>query len=70
MIGASLYLVGKNYNSDEYVKDARPCAMCKRIIINSGIEKIYVRNTKSKYTIIDVQDFIDNDDSLEGKLGY
>lgn len=70
MIGASLYLVGKNYNSDEYVKDARPCAMCKRIIINSGIEKIYVRNTKSKYTIIDVQDFIYNDDSLEGKLGY
>ena len=70
MIGASLYLVGKNYNSDEYVKDARPCAMCKRIIINSGIEKIYVRNTKTKYTIIDVQDFIDNDDSLEGKLGY
>ena len=26
MIGSSLYLVGKNFDNDEYVKDARPCA--------------------------------------------
>ena len=54
----------------KYVKDARPCAMCKRVIINSGIEKIYIRNTKTKYTVINVSEFVENDESLEGVLGY
>lgn len=70
MIDADLYLVGKNYNDNEYVKDARPCSMCKRVIINSGIKKIYIRNDSKKYTEIDVSEFIDNDDSLDGKFGY
>ena len=70
MIGSSLYLVGKNFDNDKYVKDARPCAMCKRVIINSGIEKIYIRNDKEKYTEINVNDFITNDESLKGILGY
>ena len=70
MIGSSLYLVGKNFDNDEYVKDARPCAMCKRVIINSGLEKIYIRNDKEKYTEINVNDFITNDESLKGILGY
>lgn len=70
MIGSSLYLVSKNFDNDEYVKDARPCAMCKRVIINSGIEKIYIRNDKEKYTEINVNDFITNDESLKGILGY
>ncbi len=70
IIGGTLYLVGKTYGKDEYVKDARPCAMCKRTIINSGLENIIIRNTKTKYTIINVQEFIDNDETLEGSLGY
>ena len=70
MIGASLFLVGKNYDDKKYVKDARPCAMCKRVIINSGIEKIYIRNTKTKYTVINVSEFVENDETLEGVLGY
>jgi len=44
--------------------------MCKRVIINSGIEKIYIRNDKEKYTEINVNDFITNDESLKGILGY
>ncbi len=70
MIGATLYMVGKEHESGEYVKDARPCAMCKRTIINSGIEKIVVRNNKNEYTEILTQDYIDNDETLEGTLGY
>ena len=70
MIDASLYLVGKNYSDKSYVENARPCAMCKKTIINSGIKNIYVRNTKEDYTVIDVNDFINNDESLEGTLGY
>ena len=65
MIGSTLYLVGKNYGEDTYVENARPCALCKRMIINAGIKEVIVRNNKREYTIIDVEDFIINDESLE-----
>ena len=38
--------------------------MCKRAIINAGIEKVIIRDTKDEYRIIDVTDWIENDDSL------
>ncbi len=69
-IGATLYMVGKEAISDEYVKNACSCAMCKRMIINAGIEKLIVRNTKDEYTEIPVSNFIINDESLEGVKGY
>ena len=70
-IDSTLYLVGKNYSDNEYVSNARPCAMCKRLIINAGIKEVIIRNTKDDYTIIDVQkEFIDNDETLEGVMGY
>ena len=64
MIGATLYLVGKEYESGEYVKDANSCSMCKRLIINSGISKVIIRDTKDTYRIIHIRDWIFNDDSL------
>jgi len=70
MMGASLFIVGKDAKTGEYVQNSMPCAMCKRVIINSGIEKIYLRDTKTEYRILPVQEFIDNDESLDGKLGY
>ena len=70
MIGAALYLVGMDYKTKELVPDASSCAMCKRMIINAGIETVVVRNTPEEYTVIQVQDWIDEDDSLEGKGGY
>ena len=70
MIGSTLYLVGKEVSSGEYVKNAMPCMFCKRMIINAGISKIVVRNTKDEYTEIDTDMFIENDDSLEGVFGY
>ena len=70
MIGATIYLVGKDYKTGEFVENARPCALCKRMIINAGIKKVVVRDTKDQYTEINVQDFIDNDESLEGQKGY
>lgn len=70
MIGSSLYLVGKNYGDGTYVDNARPCSLCKRMIINAGIKEVIVRNSKTEYTVIDVDDFVVNDESLEGVLGY
>ena len=70
MIGATLYLVGINYDDGDYVSGTRPCALCKRMIINAGIKQVIVREAKDNYTIIDVAEFIENDETLEGVLGY
>ncbi len=70
MIGASLFLCGKNYSGGKYVENSNPCALCKRMIINAGIKDIYIRDTKEKYRHILVQDYIENDESLEDIKGY
>ena len=71
MLGATLYLAGRDMETGQLVSDASSCAMCKRMIINSGIERVVVRNTKDTYTITLVADWIKNDDSLDDSLlGY
>jgi hypothetical protein len=54
----------------ELVAGTNSCAMCKRLVINSGIEKIIVRDDKINYRIIEVDDWIKNDESLDAKSGY
>lgn len=56
MIGATLYLVGKEMSNGEYVQNTSSCAMCKRMVINAGIDKVIVRNDKTDFTEIDVND--------------
>ena len=70
MIGATMYLVGKEYGTGKYVEGANSCAMCKRMIINAGIKRVVVRNNKDEFTAIYVEDWIVDDDSLTGKEGY
>jgi len=70
MISGTLYLVGRDFKTNELVEDANPCAMCKRMIINSGIEEVVIRDTKDRYRVIKVDEWIENDDSLSGKSGY
>lgn len=70
MLGATLYLVGREVDTGEYVQNAMCCSMCKRMVINAGIEKVIVRDNKDDYRIIDVNDWIANDESLQGVLGY
>lgn len=70
MIGATLYMVGKDAKTGEYVENSMSCSMCKRVVINSGIEKLVIRDSKDKYREVFVKDLVDNDESLEGKMGY
>lgn len=70
MLGATLYLVGKDAKTGEYVENACACSMCKRMIINAGIKKVIIRNTKEKFTAIYVDEWIQNDESLDAVLGY
>ena len=69
-IGASLYLVGKNTADNTYVSNAEPCSLCKKLIINSGIEEVYIRLNADEYKKIKVQEWIDNEEQLLGINGY
>lgn len=70
MLDSTLYLVGIEYSNGEYVKNANPCAMCKRLIINAGIKTVVVRDTDCLYRVIDVQnEWVVNDASME-QIGY
>lgn len=70
MIDSTLYLVGKNYTDNSYVENSNPCSLCKRMIINAGIKDIYIRDNEAEYRHILVEDYIKNDESLEGVKGY
>ena len=70
MIGGTLYLVGVDPHTGDLVSDANPCAMCKRPIINAGISRVVIRNTSDSFTAAYVQEWIEQDGSLNGECGY
>ena len=70
MIGATLYLSGRNVSDGKYVEGAMCCGMCKRMIINAGISRVIVRVDDNNYKVVEVEDWIQNDESLDGTLGY
>ena len=70
MIGATLYLSGLNAKTGELEPSVDSCMMCKRMIINSGIETVVFRLSDGGYRVSRVEDWITVDDSLSGKLGY
>jgi len=70
MIGSVLFLACRDAKTGELVAGTTPCSMCKRMIINAGIEKVYVRDTKEEYRELQVRDWVYYDDSLEDHRGY
>lgn len=70
LIDADLYMVGINAKTGEIEPKSTSCMMCKRVVINSGIKRVIVREPDNKYTIYNVEDWISDDDSLNGKKGY
>ena len=70
MIGSTLYLVGRDTQTGEIMRDADSCPMCKRQIINAGISQVVIRRDNYNYDVIDVADWVKNDELLDGKIGY
>lgn len=70
MIGSTLYLVGKEMESGEYVKDTNSCSMCKKLILNAGIDRVIIRDSLDKYRAIAVNKWIEEDDSISDYMGY
>lgn len=69
MIGATMYLCGVDATTGEYVQNSTSCQLCKRMVINAGIEKVVIRDTAEEFRTILVSDWVENDDSL-GQIGY
>ncbi len=70
MLGATIYMVGINAKTRELEAGTSSCMMCKRMVINAGISTVIVRDSAEEYRVIDVNDWIENDDSLSGVFGY
>ena len=66
MLGATIYLVGRDAQTNELLSDAMSCSMCKRQIINAGIDRVVIRQTQTQYRTIPVSDWIEDDDSIYG----
>ena len=66
-LGATLYLAGREAKNGELLHDATSCSMCRRVIINAGIDRVVIRNTDSGYSVVHVEDWIREDDSLPAR---
>ena len=62
MVGATLYLVGRNAQTRELLNDATSCSMCRRTVINAGIARVVIRRTPTEYEVVNVQDWVNEDD--------
>ena len=69
MVGGTLYLVCRHPQAGEILSDATSCPMCRRHIINAGLERVVIRQTPEKFEVVRVQDWVDGDDlSLPEKI--
>lgn len=66
MIGATMYLVGRDAATGENLHDTTSCSMCRRLIINAGITKVISRIGDDGTAVVDVlADWVDaQDDTL------
>lgn len=69
MIGATLYLACIDPKTGAVQGGTCCCQMCKRMVINAGIAKVIVREDRENFSVYNVSDWIENDDSL-GQIGY
>lgn len=70
MLGATLYMACIMPTDGSLVPDTNSCMMCKKMIINAGIQTVVVRDTAEDYRVIEVESWIEDDDSLSGIFGY
>jgi len=64
MLGATLYLAGRDSKTNDLLPDSTPCSMCRRLIINAGIKKVVCRTGADTYTETEVRDWVFGDDSM------
>ena len=63
-LGGTLYLSGREAKTGALLTDTTSCAMCRRMIINAGIERVVARVGQGGYTVTPVADWVREDDTL------
>ena len=63
-IGATRYMACVDPAPGELIPNSPSCSMCRRLIINAGIQRVVIRNTKTDYSVVHVEDWVREDDSL------
>ena len=61
-LGATLYMACRDPKTGELIPGSTSCSMCRRLIINAGIERVVVRDTETEYRVEKVEDWIALDD--------
>ena len=64
MVGGTIYLVGRDAQTGELLSDATSCSMCRRMVINSGLERVVIRRTQTEFDVVNVRDWIWEDDQM------
>ena len=64
MVGGTIYLVGRNAATGELLPDATSCLMCRRMVINAGLERVVIRRTKTEFEVVPVETWIAEDDLM------
>ena len=62
MVGGTIYLVGRDARTGELLGDATSCMMCRRMVINAGLDKVVIRRSKTEFEVVDVQEWGNEDD--------
>ena len=63
-LGATLYMACVEPETGALIPGSTSCSMCRRLIINAGIERVVIRDTRTEYRVVEVADWVQEDDSL------
>ena len=63
-LGATLYMVCVAPETGALIPGSTSCSMCRRLIINAGIRRVVIRDTERDYRVVEVAQWVAEDDSL------
>ncbi|MCL1832832.1 MAG: deaminase [Oscillospiraceae bacterium] len=69
MMGGTMYLTCRDAKTGEIDGAVECCSMCKRLIINAGINEVVVRTSENEFKRTLVHDWVINDDTVASE-GY
>ena len=64
VLGATLYMACRNPATGELIPNSTSCSMCRRLVINAGLEKVVIRKSETDFEVVPVSDWIAEDDLL------
>ena len=67
VLGATLYMVCRDPATGALIPGSTSCSMCRRLIINAGLSKVIARTGPGTYTVTEVREWIESDDTLSAE---